>query len=411
MAAITWQNVNAPAPMDWRGAAVVQQGMENAFDKLGAVAKRYDDTNVANWKQGAINNTNEFLNSLNAAKNPMELQALQESGKLAEMQQRFGAQADQPAIRAALDARQGLLQQQESTAREYQKGVLSDKQLPLTNAVSVLTNKGNTADAQAVLDANPELQSAAVLQKAIADRLRLTATQGQADTKATDEHDVAVQRVATDKLQGQVHQDTLLQRADEFTLKRNAAEALKRKTESDLLLKDNVYGGDGVWNPNMAETLAATLEKSARGGDDSADRSRTLTRIQELTSKGFRLPYTDPETGETALLNIPVPASLVKGLASSVNDEKSNIFSWGQGYANNFEEQLNAAMNRTQPVLNKDGSLKRNAADQAVMENVMVKAYRDYKGLVGNQVTPSSTARNVSVINGLSTGLPDLKKN
>ena len=88
---ITWQNINiqaAPESQYQRPMNTALLGINTGFDKLTDVFNQYET--------GQVNkNTNQFQNEIAKYRTPEELQAAQDSGAVAALQERFGMQMDQ----------------------------------------------------------------------------------------------------------------------------------------------------------------------------------------------------------------------------------------------------------------------------------------------------------------------------
>ena len=204
---ITWQNVTGPAmgnPAQFMQMA--QNGVDGAFDKLGAVLKQREDTDKANWDQGAINNSATLRNALYGVNTVGGMEAAQKSGQFNTMLNGFGAQVKDPAaLQAAIDGRMAVLQGQSTANSVFADETLDRSNRGAVDQIGMDIARNNMPAAQAGIDANPQIRNRAILQKSLGDaqqaevlRTRATATNAQevllrpgALTAQTDAHNLS----------------------------------------------------------------------------------------------------------------------------------------------------------------------------------------------------------------------------
>ena len=164
MAAITWQNVNAPAGVGaeaGRGMYLGQMGINQGFDNLAKILQDREKLDSANWNQVKTNNTNAYLNELSTARTPEELAAKQSI--LAGMQQNAGAQIDATSIRAANDGRGAILQNRLMAENAYKDSITNSANKPIKEQAAALFAAGDVKGGNALLATHPEITDTAAL--------------------------------------------------------------------------------------------------------------------------------------------------------------------------------------------------------------------------------------------------------
>lgn len=159
---ITWRNVDAP---DFRGAASMFGAAQQTFDKgasslIGLLDQRAK-TDEANWQNQKVLNTQSYLDALGSAKTPEELAAKQEL--LNSLRSSAGAQIDLPAIRAANDGREAILQNRLKAQNEHADYLTGRTEQPIVDSVKRLYTQGKYEEGDAILSANPNLRNTAAL--------------------------------------------------------------------------------------------------------------------------------------------------------------------------------------------------------------------------------------------------------
>ncbi|MCM2973724.1 hypothetical protein [Larsenimonas suaedae] len=150
---ITWRNVTAPSTQGasslFQGA---QQSLDNSLGALGRLVDREQKTNRANWENQRNNNTQDVLNQLGQFQSVDEYNAARESGALAQLQNRFGRQVDQSAVRQAMTALPGQLMKRGQAEAEYEDFTRQRDERPLVNQYQSMIANQDYAGAQALLD-------------------------------------------------------------------------------------------------------------------------------------------------------------------------------------------------------------------------------------------------------------------
>lgn len=181
---ITWHNVTGPSmgnPAQFMQMA--QNGVDGAFDKLGAVLKQREDTNKANWDQGAVNNTEALKSALYGVTTPEQMAAAQKSGQFNEMLSGFGAQVKDPAaLRALMEGRMGVLQKQTTDGIAYDNTITDNREAPFIGEAKALYSQGNVFGGD--LAAANVNRGRAALADFSREVQRRGVTEGQADAEA-----------------------------------------------------------------------------------------------------------------------------------------------------------------------------------------------------------------------------------
>lgn len=155
---ITWRNVDGPdLGQASRGMALAQVGFNNGFDKLGEVLKQQTDQGLANWDAQKANNTANFMEQMRQYRTPEDFVAAQQAGAFD--QARFGAQIDRAATGAALDARQGVLQQRGLADMQYGNAVQDQKDHPIVQQYKAAAASGDTLTMAILANTNPQLRN------------------------------------------------------------------------------------------------------------------------------------------------------------------------------------------------------------------------------------------------------------
>ena len=119
MAAITWQNINAPSARDvGRELDGAQRGLVGGFDKLAEILQQREAVNQGVADRGRAAGAQEYLNTLQGFKTPEELQAARMSGALDQAFAKVDVR-NQADVRGAAEARIASLYGQAGAANKY----------------------------------------------------------------------------------------------------------------------------------------------------------------------------------------------------------------------------------------------------------------------------------------------------
>jgi hypothetical protein len=157
---ITWRNVTGPAIADAARPMESAAALFNAaFNPLQSVLKQREDTEFANTKQVRDNLTQNLMNRLYSANTVDGYNALMQSGEIQRAMADAGAGVDQEKLRAAMDARMGVLQDRGLKDITYNHTMTDEAQAPLVRQIQVMS-RTNPKGAQALLDQHPEIRQA-----------------------------------------------------------------------------------------------------------------------------------------------------------------------------------------------------------------------------------------------------------
>lgn len=192
MAAITWQNINAPS-----GAEALRALAEAQKSLIGGVESTLVAQQAAN--QGIADRTREaqkqdFLNTLQAAKTPEQLAAMEADGSIAQMLQALDAR-DQAAVRGSAEARIASLRQNVLAGQEYGQKQRSVAEAPLIEAHDEAVANDQFDVAAQIRNANPGVNWAAKT-VAAANQKRLSAELAHKDQLAVINNPVALKQAA-----------------------------------------------------------------------------------------------------------------------------------------------------------------------------------------------------------------------
>jgi hypothetical protein len=160
---ITWRTLQGDSSV---GAASIIDSARGAFnDGFGALQGVLDKeraTSEANWDNTKQNNTNQFLDKLNAFKTPEELAAAQASGELDALRSQYGAQVDSGAIRGADAAMLDTLRTRANQTVEYENTQRDQREAPIIDQIKSLYAQNKPEEAQALAQQNDFRDDAAV---------------------------------------------------------------------------------------------------------------------------------------------------------------------------------------------------------------------------------------------------------
>lgn len=174
MAAITWQNVNAPSNGDANRLMFLGQNTINqGFDKFNEIIKGEEARSNANWDAQAKNNTNAYMDALAEAKTPEEFQSKQ--AFLAQMRQGFQAQGDIAAMRKAENEQLAVLQNRATANIGYKAALDNEADIAKTGAATEAMTKGEYTRANEIIGSMSPRNQAAWFQKMEANKDKDTA--------------------------------------------------------------------------------------------------------------------------------------------------------------------------------------------------------------------------------------------
>ena len=376
---ITWRTVNGPSLAEaGRPLESAQRSFDSAFTGLGGVLKQAEATDTANWNQAKENNTQNFLNQLYAVQGAEGFKALQDSGELDRMLAANGAQIDRAAARSAMDGRLSTLQQRDKQGWEFANAALDQQESPVVNQVKGLLAQGNLEGAKPLI-ASLSARGQATMLGALDQRERQLVERARGDTefgwKGAEEAFKQQQRPLTLELErGKVNniplQQALLKAqtsasnasvaasnenvlASRARRERDEAEAEKAREVKKLgvALDGNIYK-EGVYKDADSVAIAELMKTTGAGGDkpgDNDQRRKVLERLNKLAQTGVELTQAGPD-GKPVKTVVPLPLGAVKAALLSSEDR---LFSWNEGYADSFENNLKS---RLQAVYNKPGA-------------------------------------------------------
>ena len=383
---ITWRTVNGPSLAEAsRPLESAQRSIDNAFTGLSGVLKQTEATDAANWNQIKENNTQDFLNKLYSAQGAEGFKALQDSGELDRMLAANGAQIDRAAARSAMDGRLGTLQQRDTQAIAYKNTMLDDAQANDVRRINTLALT-DPAAASAELAKNPDLRKSFEIAKNIDASAQTQVERERAKTrfgfdmneeqrKAAEEAQRKLLRpIAVQQAQAGVGQtlastqsslasaaasreSVLTSRANRERIEAEAEKARDLKMLG-AALDGNIYK-EGVFKDADTVDLAKLMKDTGvggTGGDAGEKRTKIIDRVNALAKTGIEIKGPDGRP-----VTVPLPLGAVK---ASILGASNTFWSWNEGYADSFEENLKARM---QAVYNRPGADgKPMAANKAV---------------------------------------------
>jgi hypothetical protein len=376
---ITWRTVNGPSLAEaGRPLESAQRSFDSAFTGLGGLLKQTEATDAANWNQAKENNTQDFLNKLYSAQGAKGFKALQDSGELDRMLAANGAQIDRAAARSAMDGRLSTLQQRDKQGWEFANAALDQQESPVVNQVKGLLAQGNLEGAKPLI-ASLSARGQATMLGALDQRERQLVERARGDTefgwKGAEEAFKQQQRPLTlaveqgkvdniplqrDQLRAQINssnasaaasnESVLTSRANRDRIEAEADKARELK-KLGAALDGNIYK-EGVYKDSDSVDIAKLMKDTGAGGDgpgDNDQRRKVLERINKLAQTGVELTQAGPD-GKPVKTTVPLPLGAVKAALLSSGDK---VLSWNEGYADSFQENLEA---RLQAVYNKPGA-------------------------------------------------------
>lgn len=180
---ITWRSLQGASST---GAAAIMDSARGAFnDGFGAlqgVLDKEQATAEANWDNTKQNNTNQFLDKLNAFKTPEELAAAQASGELDALRSQYGAQVDSTAIRGAEGDLQQKLIERISAQNQYADDSLDRTQRGDVDAIKGMIAQRDFTGANSALE-RLELRNEAPLFEALQQGQRTQVEEGYQDRR------------------------------------------------------------------------------------------------------------------------------------------------------------------------------------------------------------------------------------
>lgn len=393
---ITWRTVNGPSLAEAsRPLAFAERSFDNAFDGLKDVVKQTEATDVANWNQVKENNTQDFLNKLYAVQGAEGFKALQDSGELDRMLAANGAQIDRAAARAAMDGRLSTLQQRDRQGWEFANAALDQKEAPVVDQVKGLLAQGNLEGAKPLI-AGLSARGQASMLGALDQRERQLIERARGDTEfgwkgAEEAQRQAMRPLALAEAQGKV--DNIPLERDRIRAQINSSNASAAASNESVLtsratrdrieaeaenarnlkklgaaLDGNIYK-EGVFKDADTVEIAKLMKDAGvagTGGDAGDKRTKIIDRINTLAKTGIEIKGPDGKP-----VTVPLPLGAVK---ASILGAGNTLFSWNEGYADSFEDNLKARM---QAVYNRPG-----ADGKPMAANKAVDDYQNYLAIM-----------------------------
>ena len=154
MAAITWQNVDAPHLTDfYKPLAAAGQMMSDSFTGLQDVIKQREATNAANWEQVKTNNFQNDMSSLMSQYNtPQEFQTAKDAGVFNKIIADRGAQTDRVAYQAAVDGRKSILETRQTQGINSENLLRDHNEAKAVDDIGALIGRGNFSEARTAID-------------------------------------------------------------------------------------------------------------------------------------------------------------------------------------------------------------------------------------------------------------------
>ena len=182
---ITWRTVTGPDTADAaRPMYYAQQSFNGAFDALNKALSQRNEAVQQEQEKTKKNNFESFMSHMNQFSTPEEFQQAVQSGSLNQMAEGFGPDGiDRAAVRAAMDARPGILMDQAQQANEFSDYNMTRKQRGTRDNIMNQLYKGDIEGAQAQLAANPDMFNSAEIQKQISEFQRQQVLEGRDDQR------------------------------------------------------------------------------------------------------------------------------------------------------------------------------------------------------------------------------------
>lgn len=383
---ITWQNITAPSFGESnRLLGLAQQSILGAFDGAKTALTESQAFDKELWKRQDQEATQDALGKIYQAQNLDQFNALNQSGVLDQATAANGARIDRAAVNALRDGRVSTLQNRDTQAITYKNTMLDDAQANDVRRINTLALT-DPAAASAELAKNPDLRKSFEIAKNIdasaqtqierqRAKDRFGFDQNEEQRKAAEEaqrkllRPFAVKKAEDDLLNGpsqRAAQAAQAAAANEQALasrarrERDDAEAEKARDLKKLgvALDGNIYK-EGVYKDADTVELSKLMKDAGVGGNGSdagEKRTKVIDRINTLAKTGIEIvgPDGKPTT-------VPLPLGAVK---ASILGAGNTFWSWNEGYADSFEDNLKK---RLQAVYNKPGADgKPMAANKAV---------------------------------------------
>ena len=383
---ITWRTVNGPSLAEAsRPLEAAQRSFMGAFDGLRGTLKDSEAFDKELWKRQDQDATQDALGKIYQAQTVDQMNALNQSGALDQAVAANGARIDRAAVNALRDGRVSTLQNRDTQAITYKNTMLDDAQANDVRRINTLALT-DPAAASAELAKNPDLRKSFEIAKNIDASAQTQVERERAKTrfgfdmneeerKAAEEAQRKLLRpIAVQQAQAGVGQtlastqsslaSAAASRESVLTSRavRDRAEAEADKARDlkmlGAALDGNIYK-EGVFKDADTVDLAKLMKDTGvggTGGDAGEKRTKIIDRVNALAKTGIEIKGPDGRP-----VTVPLPLGAVK---ASILGASNTFWSWNEGYADSFEENLKARM---QAVYNRPGADgKPMAANKAV---------------------------------------------
>ena len=394
---ITWRNVEAP---DLRGAAGMLQlannGFNSGFDKLNQVLQNEQATAEANWKTQRDNNTQAFLNSINQYRTPEEYQAALASGALST--DRYGAQIDQTAARAALDGRLSILQDRAVKAGQFEDQQKAREAKPIVDQLSMMAlseDKDVRASAQAALAPYMEagmLPNGAELAGKLDQANWAFKERGWKEQDAAQKEKLRPLELRAAQ-QDIAYKGALINKANAEAagagIEGRLAKAYARQTEDQLkrFREDNAYGKDFSTDPSKNVSIIAEKIQDQLG-------KASPEAAQKISQFVAANPYMTIADAAGNNVQLPLNASVVSRAIQLVDTGKKDSkipFMSSAGYGDDYVGKVQSKLRELMSEGAKDGKADSMLNSYATLQQLTANSLRGTLSASTPQVASAPT--------------------
>jgi hypothetical protein len=307
---ITWRTINGPDPAAALAPMVAaQRSIDGAFDTFQRVIQQreaFQGQQAAAVREG---NKQAFLDALQGARTPEEVEALRASGQLDALAARLTPE-NRAAVRGADEARLMGTRQLLQSGQAFEETQMVRAQKPIVDQVSTLLAAGKVDESQALLDQNPNLLGRALLQNSITQARRnktLLEREDRDDSWKVDDRNTRKQlteleikertRLANETEQNRNFDSVLATERSRFQDERGRV----LKTQGELAQADGLpvtkegFPDFANWNQaqvNQFDELARQAGLPTSAATTTGDSALAQGLAQRLTADGrFSLPF------------------------------------------------------------------------------------------------------------------------